>query len=338
MAGHDRIVVGGSAGGVEALLELVRGLPRDLPAAVLVVVHMGPQSPLVLPDILNRAGHLPASAARDNEEIRPGHIYVAQPDYHLVVSNGNMQLSRGPKENRARPAVDPLFRSAALYYGPRVIGVVLSGSLDDGTAGLRAIKLRGGLAVVQDPEDALFPGMPSSAQENVAIDYSVPAAALAPLLMRLAQEPAEDENKYPIPEALRIEARIAQEGESMVEDVQQLGKVTYFTCPDCHGSLWEVRDGALVRFRCQTGHAFSIDTLMDGQDATLEEALWSALRALREKSELARRVAARAREHGNMAVAVKFEAKAEEQDRHASALHQLLLDRQPSEAEDAEAA
>src|SRR5919202_4143414 len=211
MAGHDVIVVGASAGGLEALREVVATLPPALPAAVCVVWHMSAESPGLLPEILERAGPLPAAHPEDGEPLQPGRIAVAPPDRHLLLEPGYVRLTRGPKENHFRPAIDPLFRSAAAAYGPRVIGVVLSGALDDGTAGLWTIKDRGGLAVVQDPDDALFAAMPRSALENVDVDARRPVAELGPVLAVLAQHPAKDAGGKSVSEELNIENRIAME-------------------------------------------------------------------------------------------------------------------------------
>ena len=180
MSGHDMITIGASAGGVEALTELVRGLPVDLPASVFVSLHVPPHGTSMLPQILSRRGPLPAHHARDGEPIEPGRIYVAPPDLHLLIHQGVVRLSRGPRENGFRPAIDPLFRTAARWHGPRVVGVILSGTLDDGTAGLLAIKERGGFAVVQDPDDALFPGMPRNAMDVVHVDHVLPASEHPP--------------------------------------------------------------------------------------------------------------------------------------------------------------
>jgi two-component system chemotaxis response regulator CheB len=202
MAGHDIIVIGASAGGVEALREITRGLPANLPATLFVVLHVPPQNPSHLPAILSRSGPLPAAHAGDGAEFVPGRIYVAPPDTHLLVESGRTHLSHGPTENRHRPAIDPLFRSAARAYGSRVVGVVLTGSLDDGTAGLYQIRRHGGVAVVQDPDDALFPSMPANALEYVGADYRCQVTEIAPLLERLARTPVRADTVDPAPDQL----------------------------------------------------------------------------------------------------------------------------------------
>jgi two-component system chemotaxis response regulator CheB len=279
------IVIGASSGGFAVLQRLVGGLPVDLPAALFVVWHMGPDGHGVLPDALNRAGVLPAAHALDGEAISPGQIYVAPPDHHLLVERGHVRLTRGPKEHRFRPAVDPLFRSAAYAYGARAIGVVLSGALDDGSAGLRTIKRRGGITVVQDPMDAEVPSMPRNAQRAAApVDHVVPAAGLADLLVRLSQTPVNisPEGVMEDDEKTRIEIRIAEADNALEAGVMQLGKLTPYTCPDCHGVLLGIQDGPLRRFRCHTGHAFSADSLLAAVTSTSEDQLWSALRSLEE--------------------------------------------------------
>jgi two-component system, chemotaxis family, protein-glutamate methylesterase/glutaminase len=200
MPGHDIVVVGASAGGVETLIKLVEKLPADLPASVFVVLHIPAQNPSLMPEILSRSGQLKAVHPMDDEAIQQRCIYVAPPDLHLLVERGRVHLLRGPKENRHRPAIDPLFRSAAAAYGPRVVGVVLTGSLDDGTAGLLAIKRLGGVAIVQDPVDALYPSMPLHALEHVDVDYKLPVSEIGPLITRLAYEPLDREGAYHVPE------------------------------------------------------------------------------------------------------------------------------------------
>jgi two-component system chemotaxis response regulator CheB len=324
MPGHDIIVIGGSAGGVEALRELTRGLPPDLPAAVFAVLHVTPAAPSALPEILSRNSALPARHAVDGEAIEYGRVYVAPPDHHLLVESERVRVVRGPKENRVRPAADPLFRSAAKFYGPRVVGVVLTGALDDGTAGLAAIKRRGGVAVVQDPEEALYSGMPRSALENVAVDHCLPLAGIAPLLGRLAMAPAQEAAAYPVSEFLEVETRIARNEEADMEDVGKLGTPSAFTCPECKGALWELNDGELLRFRCHVGHAFSIESLAADQTEQLESALWAALQSLEQNAALLRRMAARARERNHQISLMRYEDNVQRVERHAAVIREVL--------------
>ena len=264
MSGHDVIVIGASAGGVEALVALVHDLPPDLPAALFVVLHIPPYGTSVLPAILSRKGPLPARHPTDGEAIQPGHIYIAPPDYHLLIDGDRIRLSRGPNENGHRPAIDTLFRSAARSAGPRVIGVVLSGALDDGTAGLQAMKMRGGLAVVQDPEDALFSSMPRSAVDNVAVDHVLPLSAIAPALATLTRQPVPEQEEAAVPDEMEIEVGVAEMDMAALE-ADRAGAPSGYACPDCHGVLWEVQEGELVRFRCRVGHAYSPDSLLASQ-------------------------------------------------------------------------
>ncbi len=210
MPEHDIIVVGASAGGVEALIILTGALPSNLQAAVFIVLHIPAQSPSLLPDILNRAGSLKVVSATDNAEIEYGHVYVAPPNFHLLVESEHIRVVSGPKENRHRPAIDPLFRSAATAYGSRVMGVILTGSLDDGTAGLQAIKICGGVAIVQDPQEALFPSMPMSALANVQVDYTLPLAQIGPLLGSLSHESSSAERTGAVDEDMTKELRLEQ--------------------------------------------------------------------------------------------------------------------------------
>lgn len=322
--GHDLVVVGASTGGVEALTYLVHGLPEDLPASMCVVMHIPAQSHSYLPQILSRHGPLPATHAMDGEPLAPGHIYVAPPDRHLLVEHGRLRLSRGPKENRARPAVDPLFRSAALAYGPRVIGMVLTGALDDGTSGLFSVKERGGIAVVQDPEDALIPSMPASAFEYVDVDHCVPLSAMPALLTRLVREPVDVEAAGPVPELLRYEANMAEMDEGTMEQAETPGALSSLTCPDCGGPIYELRDGKLIRFRCRSGHAFTYETMAAGQAEAVEEALWVAVNTLMESCQLSERLASDAHNRGHTRIAKRFTDRAGEMQRRAELLRDVL--------------
>lgn len=323
MPGHDIIVIGASAGGVEALSKLVHRLPADLAAALFVVLHVPAHGSSQLPHILTRNGLLGARHPFDGEAIAPGKIYVAPPDQHLLIRRGQVRLSRGPRENGHRPAVDPLFRTAALCYGRRVVGLILSGMLDDGSAGLAAIKQRGGVAIVQDPDDALFPGMPRSALESVAVDHLLPITEIAQTLVRLAGEPVGEEDA-PMPDDMEIESEIAAFEATAMQGDKRPGTPSGFGCPDCGGSLWELHDGELIRFRCRVGHAWTANSLLAEQSEGVEMALWTAYRALEERAALCDRISGRLR-RGASTSASRFEEQAREVRARAMVLRRLLV-------------
>ena len=287
MAAKRLVVAGASSGGLEALQTILSGLPADFPAPFCVVVHTAPQSPGTLDRILARAGSLAAVLPTKELRLRPGHIYVAPPDHHLLVEPGLLKLSKGPKENRFRPAVDPLFRTAAQVYGPAAIGIVLSGNLDDGTAGLWVLKQLGGIAIVQAPDDALFPSMPKSAIQHVEVDYVVPAREIPALLMRLVASPIIGAAHGP-PESLEVEVRIAAGQNAVSAGVEQIGEPSAFACPECHGVLLHLKGSQPLRFRCHTGHAYSATSLAAAMNEGIEDALWTAVRALEEGALLLR--------------------------------------------------
>jgi two-component system chemotaxis response regulator CheB len=284
------IVIGASAGGIEALRIITAGLPPDFLGSVCAVVHTASNSPGLLAPILERAGKLPVRCVKSREPMQPGHIYVPAPDHHLLVEKKAVNVSRGPKENRFRPAVDPLFRSAAYAYGPQVIGIVLTGGLDDGTAGLAVIKQLGGTTIVQDPADALYPSMPRSAMRHVKIDHCVPLAGIAPLLVSLVNKEVM-EKEISIPEGLKTEVAIANEAQSIEAAVGKLGKPSIYTCPECGGVLLDISSGELIRFRCHVGHAYSAQSLMAEIDQQVEASLWSSVRTIEEKVFLLRHLA-----------------------------------------------
>lgn len=316
--GHDIILIGASAGGVQALVELARGLPADLPAAVFVVLHLSPYSKSTMPAILGRAGLLPAMHPEDRRPIRPGEIYVAPPDHHLVVEHGLVRLSHGPSENGYRPAVDVLFRTGAQVYGPRVVGVVLTGNLDDGTAGLALIKKHGGIAVVQDPEDAEHPGMPRSAIHSVAVDHVAGLAEIPALLERLARDSVAKADRPPaaIPAKTEVEHGIDPEGQGIPSGL---------TCPDCGGSLAVREEGGLMHFRCRTGHAYAPESLFARQSDALEASLWAAVRSLEERAALARRMDRWMQRGRSSAAGRRYIHRAEEAEHHAETLRKILV-------------
>lgn len=285
MFGHDIIVIGASAGGVDALPRLIGSLPAHLPASLFVVLHIPAQGRDQMPEIIRRTASLSVAHAVAGESVRKGHVYVAPPDRHLQLDGRRVRLSSGPRENFHRPSIDALFRTAAESYGPRVAGVVLTGNLDDGTAGLYAVKKLGGIAIVQDPKDALVPAMPQSALRNVKVNHCLPLARIGPLLVRLAMT-----RDVPKTKALGRRLKRFMSPEEMEKE---FGLPTSFVCPECNGPLWETKPGASLQFRCHVGHAYSPESLLADQADALERALWSVVRTSDERAGLLRRLGKR---------------------------------------------
>jgi two-component system, chemotaxis family, protein-glutamate methylesterase/glutaminase len=305
--GHDIVVMGGSAGGVEAMQRIVAALPASLQAAVFVVVHTAAGFESALPEVLSRRAALKAAHAIHGEPIEMGRIYVAPPDNHITLRPGYLAVQRGPKENGSRPAVDPLFRSASIAYGPRVVAVVVSGHLDCGTAGLVSVKARGGIAVVQHPEEAVAPDMPRSAVEHVAVDHILPLDQIGPMIVRLTAEPA-------LPTPSRIPSALREvEGD-------EPGLRSDVVCPICQGSLTEGQLTGMTTFRCHVGHAFSPAALVAEQAESLERALWAAVRALEESSRMAKRMAMT-----SSGLGLRLDEKARTQMNHADVVRRMLL-------------
>ncbi|HEY5105539.1 MAG TPA: chemotaxis protein CheB [Caulobacteraceae bacterium] len=277
-------MIGASAGGVAALRCLVAELTSPLPAPILIVLHIG-ALPSELPALLNAAGVTPAKHGEDGEEIRPGQIYVAPPDRHMMVFDGRIRLTRGPKENWARPAIDPLFRSAAESFGPAVIGIVLTGNLNDGTAGLYEIKRRGGVAIVQDPDDAANPDMPRSAATHVDLDYCVGLGEIPALLTRLVKEKEGVVTINPHPAA-------PQNGQDGINGSEFDRPITV-TCPDCGGALRRSAIGPIVKYACHIGHLYTAEAMAAAQFDEMEVVMRSAERILHERAEFCRQMAER---------------------------------------------
>jgi two-component system, chemotaxis family, protein-glutamate methylesterase/glutaminase len=318
------VVIGTSSGGLEALRVLVSTLPADFNAPICIVMHTAPQSPGVLGSILTRAGALPAAHARDGERLQPARIYVAPPDFHLVVEPGRVRVSRGPRENRFRPAIDPLFRSAAQVYGPGAIGVILTGNLDDGVAGLWAIKQLGGVAIVQQPEDALFPSLPRHAVRHVAADHIVPLTSIASVLTLVVAEPEKPIEAQPAPESLEVEVDIAKDNRSRTEEWVEIAEPSTFACPECHGVLLQLKEGQRIRFRCHTGHAFSPDSLLTAISEGTEAVLWNAIRALEEGALLIDRMVRHVKDQHDGEDAERLSQRSCEARRQAEVLRGLV--------------
>jgi two-component system, chemotaxis family, protein-glutamate methylesterase/glutaminase len=325
------VVIGASAGGVEPLSAIVRTLPEDLKAAIFIVMHISPTSPSVLPTILNRVGQLPTSAAEDLEPIEPGHVYIAPPDMHMLVEPGVIRLTRGPRENRHRPAIDPLFRTAAHAYGQRVLGILLTGMSDDGTLGLHVIKSEGGMAIVQDPREALFPSMPNSALKMVDVDFVLNAAEIPPKILELITEPWQNQDRVRAKQIKRQAKNPEGEKRDAEDDERIMGKPSMFTCPECSGTLWELRDGDVLRFRCRVGHAFSPEAMRDGYADSVEGALWGAVRILEESAALERRLSEEAAGRGDNMSATRFSDIAGGREEQAAMIRDLLMARHSHE-------
>ena len=327
------IVIGASAGGYQVVVDIISQLPADLPVPIFIVIHIPAYEPSLLPSILDQAGSLHVIDPQDGALIQPGFVYVAPPDHHMLVDDGRVAVKSGPKENGFRPSIDALFRSAAYSYGPSVIGVILSGALNDGTSGLWSVKRLGGIAIVQDPLDARHPSMPRSALEYIEADYKVPAAQIAPLLIRLAHEAREQEmimDKGIEEDAYRMakEIQIAAGVNLPEKTVLDLGELTPFTCPECHGVLVRIMEGGAVRFRCHTGDGYTADALLEHLMETVGESVWQTMRGFQEASMLLEHIGQHMQERGESDRAKVFLRKARELNQRASQFQRIALEQE----------
>lgn len=301
------VVVGGSAGAIEALAQIVPTIRDDIDAPILITVHVPPTHASRLPEILDRLTALHVAHATDGEWLRPGVVRIAPPDHHLVVVDGQVRLWRGPRENRHRPAIDVMFRSAARWYAGAAVGVLLSGGAGDGVNGMAVIKAAGGRTIVQDPADALFPDLPNRAAEQVQPDLVVAASRIGPRL-----------SAPPVASGDRVAPAVTTSQTSSV------WLPTGYGCPDCSGALWEVDDGTKLQFRCRVGHFFEPDALLDGKRDELEGALWSAINVMEERAELSRRLAIRALGRGYEETARRYQTIADDMTDQAGRIRVLL--------------
>jgi two-component system chemotaxis response regulator CheB len=328
LSGHDIIVIGTSAGGLKALSAVLMELPSDFQAAVFVVQHLAADRTSSLPKLLGDVSELPVSSPVDGEPFLTGHVYVAAPDHHLLLSGDRMRVLRGPQENRFRPSIDALFRSAARSHGSRVIGMVLTGYLDDGTVGLQTIKKRGGITIVQDPAEAEYPSMPRTALRYVDVDYTIPIADAGALLIRLvARAPAIQED-FPTTPAIEIESNIAEQvmnTREFLESVEQIGKRTTYTCPDCNGAIWQIGDEEPLKLRCHVGHSFTGEVFSADQSRNIESALWTAIRIMEEKVTFSRQLAERKRRQNLLQAADTYEKEANALDGEVTKVRDLIV-------------
>lgn len=325
MPNRDIIVIGGSSGATAPLKSILGSLRPDLKAAVFVVLHIPRRSVGMLATVAKAAGPLPVHEATDGMAVEPGHVYIGAPDHHLLLAESGIRLGRGPRENLARPAIDPLFRSAAVTYGPRVIGVVLSGLLNDGAAGLNAIKRCGGFTVVQSPDDAIADEMPRRALECTNVDLCVPSVSLGDVLSELASETAGP--RLPVAPALRLEVEIAAGDRITTPLLEQIARPVALTCPACDGVLSEIQGEKPLRFRCQVGHAYTAEIVASEQEGRVDEAMRVALRIIEERAELVTRMAAEGRESGRPSVAAMYADRAAEYRQYADRIREVVLER-----------
>lgn len=308
MPKRDIVTIGASAGGIEVLQTVLSALEWDFPATVFIVLHTREDSPGVLPEILNRQSKLPVMYAVHEAPILPARVYISPAGQrHMLIERGKVRLEVGPRENRNRPSIDALFRSASYAYGSQVVGVVLTGNLDDGSAGLADIKMRGGMAIVQNPEEALAPSMPLSAIESTEVDYVLPAKEIGQKLVELANS-----------ESTERVLPISSGGRNMAGNGQN------YSCPECGGVLEEIEEGKMLRYRCRVGHLYSPDSLMADQTEAVERALWAAIRSMEEQAEFSDRLATNSRQKKRARLARRFAEKAEASRENATVLRDLL--------------
>lgn len=317
---RDIVVIGASAGGLDALRALLRPLEAGLPAALFLVMHLAP-GPSRLDDVLASGAALKVFFAEDGDAIRPGTLLIAPPGRHLLLERQQILLRRGPRENLWRPAIDVLFRSAAVAFGSRVIGIVLSGALDDGASGLRAVSECGGLCIVQSPADAAYPEMPEAALGAVPEARVMTAAEIAAALPSLTGQPAPP--PPPIPELLQLEARVAAGDEAATREIEARGEPTNLNCPECGGPLSHER-GSPLRFRCRLGHAFAASSLAEASRQAVESSLWAAIRLLEQRANLDRARGTEERSRGRPATAAQYQERAAEVTGHARVLREML--------------
>lgn len=327
MTKRDIIVIGASAGGVAALKEFVKSLPADFGGSVFIVLHIPAYSQTRLPWILDEAGALNAILPQDGDPILPGNIYIATNDHHMILEEGRIIVRRGPKENRFRPSIDALFRSAAYIYRERVIGIILSGMLDDGTSGAWTIKQNGGVVIVQLPEEAEQPQLPNNVLEYVEADYVIPVRDMAPIILGMIQEeiPASDHLNEEQLSLLKMEIIIATQANAFEMGIMSKGELTPFTCPECHGVLVRLIEGNILRFRCHTGHAYTANSLLAELTETIEKQLWASMRGLEETNMLLCKISEYYDHMNQPETATLFRDKAKSAAEHARILHDSVL-------------
>ncbi|HEY9000305.1 MAG TPA: chemotaxis protein CheB [Mucilaginibacter sp.] len=320
------VVIGGSAGGYQAVADLMAHVPADLDTSFFVVVHVSRKSVgAILVQHIQRNTSYQCSLAKDNEPIKKGHLYVAPPDFHLIIKNGHMRVFRGPHENRWRPSIDVLFRSAAAAYDSNTVGIILSGLLDDGTSGMSAIKRSGGICIVQEPHDAEFDDMPNNVLNNVNVDHSVPVSEMGYVLDDIFSKPFQNKDLKKVPDDVKIESEITERMNTNMNELDKIGVRSNYSCPDCGGALWEMKDDTVPRYRCYTGHVFTGNVLLEKQAEGLEESIWISIRMLEERRNLLKRMAKNPAHSSVIDGDVDMDEKADELEKHIERMKSLLV-------------
>jgi two-component system chemotaxis response regulator CheB len=335
MKKYDIIVIGSSAGGIPALIDLVKNIPREYAGSVFIVQHLSANVESMLPGIISYSGNLPAVHPKDGEKFKAGHIYIAPPDNHMLLDKDRILVKRGPKENLFRPSIDALFRSAGYEYGTRTVGIVLSGMLNDGTSGLWTVKRLGGIAVIQDPRESLYQEMPTSVLEYVKVDYKLKASEIGPLLVKLYGGKPRKKPDITPEEMKRIQAEviIAAQGNAYEMGILKMGEIVPFSCPECHGTLIGIDEGITVRFRCHTGHAFSAEALLESISNAVEEELWQVMNRIEETNILLNRLGNHFSDIGKKQLSSLYFEKADKASKKAHAIHDAVYRYQMSPVE-----
>jgi two-component system chemotaxis response regulator CheB len=317
------IVIGASAGGIPAIKTLLTDLPPDLKAAVFVVLHVSSRSSgWNLAKIFQKHTTLVCKPGTDGELIEPGYLYIAPPNHHMMLKNGKVSTNQGTRENKYRPSIDVLFRSAAVAYGVQVVGIVLTGLLEDGTSGMSAIKRCGGTCIVQEPDDAEYSDMPQSVLNKIRVDHQVPLTEMGALLKTILHKPLA--KRVPVPRELQVEADITEKMMTTINDLKEIGIKSDFVCPDCGGSLYAIKNDPAPRYRCHTGHVYTQNTLYDVQGLHLEESVWISIRMLEERYNLLLLMATNAKESGMDEIAGSNISRAAEMEKHIERLKVVL--------------
>jgi two-component system chemotaxis response regulator CheB len=326
------IVIGASAGGFKAVTQLVDNLPAGLPVAIFIVIHMSKQSQApVIVQSLQKLTSYKCQVAADNEDIKAGYIYLAPADQHLLLKTDKMRLLHGPHENRWRPSIDVLFRSAAASYGSQVTGVILSGLLDDGTSGMSAIKRSGGVCIVQEPSEAEYDEMPFNVINNVPVDHRVLVQDMGYIIADVVSKPSAS---VTIPEDVKIEADITERLVSDINELQKLGTHSNYTCPDCGGGLWEIETNGYKRYRCHTGHVYTDLNLLEKQGEQMEESIWISIRMLEERRNLLLNMAERSKDNATAGLTADYHRRADELGVHVERLKSFLISMNKTEPGD----